>query len=193
MKRVTKADFDFSKAAEYRKTILLAKSHVRVAEREEEIVSHHSEGIETVNIAYPGDYVIKTKVEGDGYVMQMHRFPQVYEEDTEHPGFYRNKVTRMGLLALEDCAFMTPWGQEQNLIAGGVLIEADEHIYGIDRHSFIRNYARVGKAPERETVVAVSEPLEVQLEKVQALELSNHISDVRLRMAHISLFTKHST
>jgi hypothetical protein len=188
MRIVTKDDFDFSTGAEYRKTTPLVKKHVRVVTEIEKIISHHSTGVETENTAQIGDYIIKSSDEGDGYIILAHRFFEIYEEDPTNDLFYRAKVTRTGLTVLEDMKFIAPWGQEQNISAGGVIIEAGPYIYGVDIFDFIDGYGRVDDSPEKATFAILNEPLENQLQKAKQLGLKNHISDIELRLKHENIF-----
>ncbi|MDB5477760.1 MAG: hypothetical protein JWM96_255 [Alphaproteobacteria bacterium] len=179
---VTKADFDFSKGAEYRKAKLLSKSHIRMAEKEEKIISFHSTGKETQNTAMPGDYIIKTTEKGDGYIITADRFFEIYEDDAGDARYYRNKITRIALLILEDIRFIAPWGEEQNVASGGVIVDAGNYIYGIEKNSFITNYARVDNNEAKEIFALVKDDLEEQLEKAVALKLENHILDIKTRL-----------
>lgn len=188
MKAVTKADFDFSKGAQYRKTQRIAKIHVRVAEEGEKIITHHSAGKETENTTKAGDYIIKTSDEDDGYIIGADRFFEVYEIDPENTDFYRNKEIRTALMTLDDVLFTSPWGEDMNALAGSMIIEAGPYIYAVDKFSFMRNYARAGHTPEHAIFAQMNEPLEVQLQKATDLKLENHIRDIELRMEHPHLF-----
>jgi hypothetical protein len=163
---------------------------VRVALQEEKIVTNHSSGKETENTAKPGDYIIKTSDKDDGYVILADRFFEIYEDDPTKERFYRNKITRIGLLTVEDIAFNTPWGEEQSVLAGGVVIEAGPYIYGVDKFSFIKNYGRTEDSPELNTFVMMDESLEIQLQKAKQLNLKNHIFDIELRIKHQNMFRK---
>ena len=190
MRFITPADLDFSKAALYRKTVRLHKDHVRRAEKEELIVTCHSSGKETENIARPGDYIVRMSNKDDGYVIEKERFFQVYEEHPEDPAFYRHIETRHMLIVIEDVHFTTPWGREMNVRAGGMIAVLRDALFGVDRFSFIRNFGRVASDEQQTVFCLMNEPLDVQLQKAQALNEKYHVDDIRLRMTHPEFFIR---
>jgi hypothetical protein len=187
MKKVSKEDFDFSKAAEYRKIGLVPKVDVRVAETEETVISFASGGVETKNQALPGDYILKGSA-GGGYVIKSHRFFEIYEEDPVQRDSYRTKITRNGLLLLEDVSFVAAWGEEQVTKAGGVIIEAGPYVFGVDRDSFVREYGRVDDSAEKTVFALVSDDLSHQRAEAEKRGLTNHLLDIDLRLANKALF-----
>ena len=192
MKPVSYADFDFGEAGLYRKVKPLAFADVRQAVQPEEIVTFNSSGLETRNIAQPGDYILKgssARYGGGGYIIRAERFPHIYEADPEMPGFYRHCEIRRALMVTEHLAVVAPWGETQYIHPGGVVVEADgDVIYGIDKWSFIRNYARVGEQAPYATIVRLDESLEAQLAKVRTAGLQNHQKDIEKRLRHKHLF-----
>lgn len=190
MRFVTKDDFDFNTAGVYRKVEPLAKSLVRMATQIETIISHHSQGVETTNQAQVGDYIISSAQHDGSYVVSAHRFAELYEADPFDPRFYRATETRKALLVLEPVRFQANWGAEQNLPAGGMVIEAGEGIYGIDPFSFIRKYGRVDDSRSDNPVFTrLSDSLEWQRAEAEKRFLINHLHDIDLRLQNQALFS----
>ena len=191
MRFVTPADFDFALAGWYRKVKKLSFADVRQADHAEEIITHNSGGVETRNMAQPGDYILRGSSDrygGQGYIVTADRFAEIYEIDPDLLDHYRNKEVRRALLVLDDVSFVSPWGVEQHINAGGVVVEAGPYIYGVDKFSFIKNYARADDTESHSVFALLNEPLDVQHDKAQTAGRDNHLRDIVLRLENAQLF-----
>lgn len=190
MRFVTHTDFDFSTAGLYRKIEPLEKALVRIATCDEVIVSHHSKGVETINQARAGDYIIGSLHHAGSYVVTADRFATLYEQDPSDSRYYRTTETRRALLVLESVRFQASWGAEQNVPAGGMVIQTGDGLYGVDPLSFIRKYGRVDDRTDDQSVfVRLSDSLESQCIEAEKRFQINHLIDIDLRMKNRALFS----
>lgn len=154
---VTAADFDFSKAPQYRKTARLAESQIAVAKGGEEIVTRQPDGkggsfVETKRTAKAGDRIV-TRTPGDSYVISSDKWDKLYEKDPAKPGEYRSRNTGRAVRVKEDVQIKAPWGEMQTIKKGGVIFKSDVDgsVYGNQKDTFGADFK-----PEKSTRAAKS-------------------------------------
>lgn len=146
------SEFDFSNAPVFRMTATVDKSHVRVAETDEEVVTVINGKEETRNTAKTGDYII-TGPNGEDYVIKAAGFPGLYEEDAGNPSRYVSKHLIRALVLTEDTELTAPWGEKQRAEKGGVVaspVDNPKDIYLIGKGAFEAMYTREARTRERE-------------------------------------------
>jgi hypothetical protein len=135
---------------------------------------------ETKNLAKPGDYIV-TGPAGERYVIAGNRFDRLYEADPARPGEFRSKGTVLAVLLTEPVTFKAPWGEQQRIDAGGVLVKNGDDIYGIAESVFAETYGRADK--EGKVFVALDQPLGQQKTTAQERGEIAHVADVDRRMS----------
>ena len=171
---------DFAGAASFRKTARLSQDKIEVAKAEQEVVTVLAGKPETKNVAKPGDYIV-TGTLGERYVVAGNRFDRLYEADPGKPGEFRSKGTVLAVLLTEPVTFKAPWGEQQRIDAGGVLVKNGEDIYGIAEQAFAETYGRADK--EGRVFVSLDQPLAQQKTQAQERGETAHVDDVDRRMA----------
>lgn len=138
-KAINTAEVDFSKAGTARKT---ATVHAVAATVGEALITKLKDGTEeTKNVAKPGDMKV-TNPSGEQYFIDANTFATRYES-TGKPDIYRPVGQPLKFVVVsEDVCFDAPWGEVQNLKAGGVIVENQENgeRYGIGRDEFPETY-----------------------------------------------------
>jgi len=134
----------------------------------------------TRNMAKPGDYIV-TGALGERYVIPGNRFDRLYEADPAKPGEFRSKGTVLAVLLTEPVTFKAPWGEQQRIDAGGVLVKNGDDIYGIAEQAFAETYGRADK--DGKVFVSLDQPLAQQKAQAQERGESAHIADLDRRMA----------
>ena len=149
-KRVKASDFDFDEAPVFRKTATLSKANVIVAEGGEKITTMQPDGkggeyVETTKTAKAGDHIV-TRAANDVYIIDAAKFPKLYEDDPENPDQFRSTNVGRAILMEEDIVIAAPWGEDQQIKAGGILFRsnASPDVYGNQKHSFEADFAREG-------------------------------------------------
>ena len=175
----TKA-FNFSGAASFRKTARLSQDKIEIAKAEQEVITVIAGKPETKNMAKPGDYIVTGAV-GERYVIAGNRFDRLYEPDPSKPGEFRSKGTVLAVLLTEAVTFKAPWGEQQRIDAGGVLVKNGDDIYGIAENVFAETYGRADK--EGRVFVALDRPLAQQKTTAQERGEAAHVADIERRMA----------
>ncbi|MBI1778998.1 MAG: hypothetical protein HYR63_26980 [Proteobacteria bacterium] len=171
---------DFAGAPLFRKTARLKAESILIADKEQEVVTVVAGKPETKNRAKPGD-VIVTGAAGERYVIAADRFPRLYEKDPANPEEYRAKGTVQAFLLEEGVTFKAPWGEQQSIEAGGVLVKNGEDVYGIQAGVFAETY---GRADRSGTVfIGLDQPLAAQLVAASSRGEDAHVADLRRRMA----------
>jgi len=146
-RRVSADQFDFDAAPCFRKTATIPVVNVVFAEGGEEIITLQPDDggkfIESKNIAGPGDAIV-TRSPGDSYIPK--KFVNNFEIDPNNPAEYRSKNFGRAILQTEPVVIAAPWGEDQTIMAGGVIFEshagAEPEIYGNQAASFEADYAR---------------------------------------------------
>jgi hypothetical protein len=170
---------DFAGAASYRKTARLSQDKIEIAKAEQEVITVIAGKPETRNVAKPGDYIV-TGVAGERYVIAGNRFDRLYEPDPTRPGEFRSKGTVLAVLLTEPVTFKAPWGEQQRIDAGGVLVKNGDDIYGIAENVFAETYGRADK--EGKVFVALDQPLGQQKTAAQERGETGHVADIDRRM-----------
>jgi len=170
---------DFSGAAVFRKTARLAQDKIEVAKAEQEVVTVIAGKPETRNTAKPGDYVV-TGTLGERYVIAGNRFDRLYEPDPSRPGEFRSKGTVLAVLLTEPVTFKAPWGEQQRIDAGGVMVKNGADIYGIAEAAFAETYGRADR--EGKVFVGLDAPLPRQKTAAQERGEAAHVADLDRRM-----------
>ncbi len=132
----------------YRKTGMVK---ARVAILEERVETHTADGLETVNIADPGDYIVTNPTKaGESYVLSSETFQEKYEPAGD--GQFRPtgairalELTAEVLAALglpDEFHFIAPWADPMVAKAGDFLACPDgkEEVYRIARQEFAETY-----------------------------------------------------
>lgn len=171
---------DFSGAAVFRKTARLAQDKIEVAKAEQEVVTVIAGKPETRNTAKPGDYVVTGPL-GERYVIAGNRFDRLYEPDPSRPGEFRSKGTVLAVLLIEPVTFKAPWGEQQRIDAGGVMVKNGDDIYGIAEAAFAETYGRADR--EGKVFVGLDVPLPQQKTAAQERGETAHVADLDRRMA----------
>lgn len=171
---------DFSGAASFRKTARLTQDKIEVAKAEQEVVTVLAGKPETKNVAKVGDYIV-TGTLGERYVIAGNRFDRLYEPDPGRPGEFRSKGTVQAVLLTEAVTFKAPWGEQQRIDAGGVLVKNGEDIYGIAEAAFAETYGRADK--EGKVFTALDLPLAQQKAAAQERGETAHVVDADRRMS----------
>lgn len=169
----------FSGAAVFRKTARLAQDKIEVAKAEQEVVTILAGKPETKNVAKAGDYIVTGPL-GERYVIAANRFDRLYEADPGRPGEYRSKGTVQAVLLTEPVTFKAPWGEQQRIDAGGVLVKNGDDIYGIAEAAFAETYGRADK--DGKVFVALDVPLAQQKAAAQERGETAHVADIDRRM-----------
>jgi hypothetical protein len=170
---------DFSRAASFRKTARLAQDKIEIAKAEQEVVTVLAGKPETRNTAKPGDYIV-TGTLGERYVIAGNRFDRLYEPDPARPGEFRSKGTVLAVLLTEPVTFKAPWGEQQRIDAGGVMVKNGDDIYGIAAAAFAETYGRADR--EGRVFVALDQPLAQQKAAAEQRGEAAHVADIDRRM-----------
>ncbi len=171
---------DFSGAAVFRKTARLAQDKIEVAKSEQVVVTVIAGKPETRNVAKPGDYIV-TGTLGERYVIPGNRFDRLYEPDPSRPGELRSKGTVLAVLLTEPVTFKAPWGEQQRIDAGGVMVKNGDDIYGIAEAAFAETYGRADR--DGKVFVGLDAPLPQQKTSAQERGETRHVADLDRRMA----------
>jgi hypothetical protein len=170
---------DFSDAASFRKTARLSQDKIEIARAEQEVVTVIAGKPETKNVAKPGDYIV-TGAAGERYVIAGNRFGRLYEPDPAKPGEFRSRGTVLAVLLTEPVTFKAPWGEQQRIDAGGVLVKNGEDIYGIAENAFAETYGRADR--DGRVFVGLDAPLAQQKTAAQERGETAHVADIDQRM-----------
>ena len=155
--------FDFAKAPVYRKIAALKKSHVKVAAKRQDVITHINGVEETRNVARPGDLIV-TGTRGERYVITPRHFRALYEDDPDRRGRYRAKTKVRALRLPENTELLAPWGEKQRARKDGVVVQRigrPRDIYLIDAQAFRDTYAPVEPAktaPKRKKRLTTNKP-----------------------------------
>jgi|GEM_PF-5004367 len=139
------------------KAIKTAPVSARQVQHEEEIVTHF-DGLETKNIAEPGDWVV-TNMDAGGqiirdvqchtntYIIREDKFSQLYQSGkgvTEFGEIYRpqNEAFIEALYLAGGFDIVAPWGERQRTSTGFLVRKAGE-VYGIHSGAFGQTYQRI--------------------------------------------------
>lgn len=179
-KEIDPKSASFAGAATFRKTARLTQDKIEVAKAEQEVVTILAGKPETRNVAKPGDYIV-TGTLGERYVIAGNRFDRLYEPDPGRPGEFRSKGTVLAVLLTEPVTFKAPWGEQQRIDAGGVLVKNGDDIYGIAEAAFAETYGRADK--DGKVFVALDAPMAQQKASAQERGESAHVADLDRRMA----------
>lgn len=179
-KEIDPKSTDFAGAASFRKTARLVQDRIEIAKAEQEVVTILAGKPETKNTAKPGDYIV-TGTLGERYVIPGNRFDRLYEPDPARPGEFRSKGTVLAVLLTEPVTFKAPWGEQQRIDAGGVLVKNGDDIYGIAEAAFAETYGRADK--EGKVFVALDLPLGQQKTTAQERGETAHVADIDRRMS----------
>ena len=179
-KEIDPKSTDFAGAASFRKTARLVQDRIEIAKAEQEVVTILAGKPETKNTAKPGDYIV-TGTLGERYVIPGNRFDRLYEPDPARPGEFRSKGTVLAVLLTEPVTFKAPWGEQQRIDAGGVLVKNGDDIYGIAEAAFAETYGRADK--EGKVFVALDLPLGQQTTTAQERGETAHVADIDRRMS----------
>lgn len=171
---------DFSGAAVFRKTARLAQDKIEIAKAEQEVVTVIAGKPETRNMAKPGDYIV-TGTLGERYVILGNRFDRLYEPDPSRPGEFRSRGTVQAVLLSEPVTFKAPWGEQQKIEAGGVMVKNGDDVYGIAEAAFAETYGRADR--EGKVFVSLDVPLAQQKAAAQERAEAAHVADLDRRMA----------
>lgn len=171
---------DFAGAAVFRKTARLAQDKVEIAKAEQEVVTLIAGKPETRNTAKPGDYIV-TGTLSERYVIPGNRFDRLYEPDPSRPGELRSKGTVLAVLLTEPVTFKAPWGEQQRVDAGGVMVKNGDDVYGIAEAAFAETYGRADR--EGKVFVGLDAPLPQQKTAAQERGEAAHVADLDRRMA----------
>lgn len=147
-KHVQPRDFDFTQAKHYRKTAVLPKANIFIAQGGEEVTttqpSKDGTGTftETKSVAENGDFIV-TRTAEDKYVIRKAKFPHLYEEDPENPTQYRAMNHGHAIQVHYDFSIDAPWGETQYIKAGGYIFHsvATNQVYGNQQDSFEADFA----------------------------------------------------
>ena len=169
----------FAGAAVFRKTARLAQDKIEVAKAEQEVVTVLAGKPETKNVAKPGDYIVTGSL-GERYVIAGNRFDRLYEPDPGRPGEFRSKGTVQAVLLTEPVTFKAPWGEQQRIDAGGVLVKNGDDIYGIAEAAFAETYGRADK--DGKVFVGLDVPVAQQKAAAQERGETAHVADADRRM-----------
>lgn len=170
----------FAGAAVFRKTARLAQDKIEVAKTEQEVVTVLAGKPETKNVAKPGDYIVTGSL-GERYVIAGNRFDRLYEPDPGRPGEFRSKGTVQAVLLTEPVTFKAPWGEQQRIDAGGVLVKNGDDIYGIAEAAFAETYGRADK--DGKVFVGLDVPVAQQKAAAQERGETAHVADADRRMS----------
>jgi hypothetical protein len=123
----------------------------------EYIETHTADGLETVNTANEGDYIIKNQTEaGEMYAISAVKFAQKYEWQQHGPDGFDEYKPLGQIVALEmtdellknlglpdDFHFIATWGELMRVRAGDFLASPTElnEVYRIARAEFFETYA----------------------------------------------------
>lgn len=179
-KEIDPKSVDFTKAAVFRKTTRLAQDKIEVAKAEHEVITVIAGKPETKNVAKPGDYIV-TGTLGERYVIAGNRFDRLYEPDPGRPGEFRSKGTVFAVLLTEPVTLKAPWGEQQRIDTGGVLVKNGDDIYGIAEAAFAETYGRADK--DGKVFVALDQPLGQQKATAQERGDTAHVADIDRRMS----------
>jgi hypothetical protein len=179
-KEIDPKSADFTGAATFRKTARLAQDKIEIAKAEQEVITVIAGKPETKNMAKPGDYIV-TGALGERYVIPGNRFDRLYEPDPARAGEFRSRGTVLAILVTEPITFKAPWGEQQRIDAGGVLVRNGDDIYGIAEQAFAETYGRADK--EGKVFVALDQPLGQQKTTAQERGEIAHVADVDRRMS----------
>jgi hypothetical protein len=183
VRRVTANDFDFTGAALFRKTAAIPVANVVFAKGGEKVVTLQSgpggQFVESTNVAQPGDAIV-TRGVGDSYIPK--KFSNNFEIDPGNPGQYRSKNFGRALFQDEDFVIAAPWGEDQTIMAGGVVFQslagAAPEVYGNQAASFDADYAREAVDGSLQSLVT---SLGIQLHWAIDKGDIAHLSDIRAR------------
>jgi hypothetical protein len=136
-------DFDFSKAATYRKTATLKTSQVEIARKRQRIVTQINGTKETSNTAKPGDKIV-TGPFGERYIIGANKFRQLYVRDRAHDR-YVSKARVQALKLRQNIELIAPWGEKQRALKGGYVVRRvgkARDVYLIEEAAFKKTYKR---------------------------------------------------
>lgn len=180
---------DFSEAPKFQKISSLPVTSVAFASGGEIIVTKQTKHdgtsfVETVRRAKHGDAII-SRTKSDVYVVDRKTFCELYERVGE---LYISKSSGVAKLVTKDVEIEPPWGGSQAVKAGGVIFRSDQtgEIYGNQAGSFEQDFARLLNTGE---LVALSEPLVVQLGRAEVSRSTLHIADIKKRQEFYSALT----
>lgn len=180
---------DFSEAPRFRKIASLPARGVAFASGGEDIVTRQTKHdgtsfVETIRRAKHGDAIV-SRTKDDVYVVDRKTFCELYERVGE---LYISKSSGVAKLVTIDVEIEPPWGGSQVVMAGGVIFRSDQtgEIYGNQACSFEQDFARLLNTRE---LVALSEPLAVQLVRAEVSRSTLHIADIKRRQEFYSDLT----
>lgn len=184
-KRVVADDYNFDEAPIFRKTASMPKTNVVVAQGGEEITTlqkgdDDKDFVETTKTAQAGDRIV-TRDANDVYIIDGEKFPKLYEEDPDNPDQFRSTNVGRAILMEENIVIAAPWGEDQQIKAGGVLFRsnASPDVYGNQKHSFEGDFAREGVDG---SLMPLTAPLEEQKAWAQDVGAVAHLKDITRRI-----------
>lgn len=96
--------------------------------------------METVNTAVEGDYLV-TNPSGERYFLSGAKLFAKYRP-TSNQGEYEPVGNPVRVIFIDkNVSFIAPWGEEQFLQQGGVVVNNDGSVYGIQGPEFAETYA----------------------------------------------------
>ena len=179
-KEIDPKSYDFANAPTYRKTARLAADKIQLADKEQEVVTVIAGKPETRNMAKPGDFIV-TGVLGERYVIAGNRFDRLYEKDPANANEFRSKGTVQALLLTESVTFKAPWGEQQRIDVGGVLVKNGPDVYGIAAQAFAETYGRANR--DGVVFVALDRPLAEQKQAAEKVGNADHVRDIAQRLS----------
>jgi hypothetical protein len=145
---VSPRDFDFAKAAIYRKTATLKLSQVETARKRQRVVTQINGTKETSNTAKPGDKIV-TGPFGERYVIGAAKFRQLYQRDRARER-YVSKARVQALKLKQNIELVAPWGEKQRALKGGYVVRRvgkARDVYLIEETAFKKTYKREQTSP----------------------------------------------
>ena len=185
-KRVAASNFEFENAPAFRKVETVPLANVVFAVGGETVVTRQkakdgTEFTETTSNAKAGDAIV-TRSPGDSYAVPTIKFEKNFEIDPTNPTQYRSKNFGRGVQVTEDTVIAAPWGEDQNIKAGGVIFQnrASNEVYGNQQHSFEGDFAREAKDG---SLIRLTESLPAQLAWAEEKGEKAHITDIENRIS----------
>ena len=127
--------------------------HARVATKKESVVTLTPSGRETINLANPGDYIIR-QLDDEQYVLSKEKFESRYTQTSVTDGDWRIYEPTGKIRAYRYWGpymyFEAPWGEKTVLNNGDFLASPLDlsEIYRIDQKSFEQTYVEDETAQE---------------------------------------------
>lgn len=133
---------------------------------------------ETVKTAEEGDAIIR-RDDLDVYIVDKETFKKMYQIHPDGEKFISRNSGR-AMQVTSDTQVEAPWGEIQEIKAGGVLFQNDltGEVYGNQQHSFEEDFARELINGD---LVPLNSPLSDQLTRATTAKDAIHIRDIKMR------------